>query len=75
MTFLFLDPPSAPLYPKFLAQPTSSGVLIWTPPADFICVSSYIVDLINITEQNTEYIYNATTDTTNLTLSDLTRGA
>ena len=40
-----------------------------------MCVSSYIITLINITEGNTLYTYNTTTNTTNLTLSDLTQGA
>ena len=71
----FPDPPSAPLYPEFLPQSLSSAVLSWTPPADFMCASSYIITLINITEGNTSYTYNTTTNTTNLTLSDLTQGA
>ena len=40
-----------------------------------MCVSSYIITLINITEGNTSYTYNTITNTTNLTVSDLTQGA
>ena len=40
-----------------------------------MCVSSYTITLINITEGNTSYTYNTTANTTNLTLSDLTQGA
>ena len=75
MEFLLPDSPSAPLYPKFLAQSHSSAVLTWTPPTDFMCVSGFIITLINITEGNTLYTYNTTTNTTNLTVSDLTQGA
>ena len=72
---IFLDPPSSPLYPKIIAQSISSAVLTWTPPTHLLCVSSYTITLINITEGNTSYTYNTTTNTTYLTVSDLTQGA
>ena len=75
MEFLLPDSPSAPLYPEFLAQSQSSALLIWTPPTESMCVSSYLITLINITEGNTSYTYNTTSNTTNLTVSDLTLGA
>ena len=40
-----------------------------------MCVTSYTLNLTNVTEGNTTYTYNTTTNTTSITLSDLTQGA
>ena len=74
MESCFPDPPAVPLHPELFAQSVSSAVLAWIPPAELMCVSSYIITLINITEGNTLYTFNTTTNTTNLTVSDLTQG-
>ena len=71
---LFLGPPSAPLNPSISPQSLSSVVLSWTPH-DADCVVKYTIILINITEGNTIYPYITTTNTTSMTVSDLTQGA
>ena len=53
----------------------TSAVFSWTPPTESICISIYTVTLTNITEGNISYIYNTATNTTNMTVSDLTEGA
>ena len=67
-------PPSAPLSPSLSPQSLSSVVLSWTP-SDADCVVKYTIILTNITEGNASYIYNTTTNTTSMTVSDLTQGA
>ena len=70
----FLGPPSTPLSPAFSPQSLTSAVLSWTPNyAD--CVVKYTITLSNITEGNVSYTYNTATDTTSVTVSDLTQGA
>ena len=73
--FITLDPPNAPLQPNFDPQSLTSAVLSWIPPIDFLCVTSYILNLTNVTEGNVSYSYNTTTNTTSMTVSDLTQGA
>ena len=59
-----------------LPQSLTSAFLSWTPPNNSICVIiSYTVSLINATEGNVSYVYNTTTNTTNVTVSGLTQGA
>ena len=48
--------------------------LFWTP-IDADCVQKYTITLTNITEGNASYVYNTTTNTTNITLSDLMQRA
>ena len=67
--------PSAPLSPKFLAESLTSLLLFWTSPTSSLCISKYTITLTNITEGNTLFIYNTTTNTTSMTVSDLTQGA
>ena len=69
----FSGPPSSPLSPSFSPQSLSSVVLSWTP-SDADCVVNYTIILTNITEGNVSYIYNTTTNTTSMTVSDLTQG-
>ena len=52
----------------------TSAVLSWIPPTDSLCVTSYTVTLTKITEENVSYIYNTNTNTTIMTVSDLTHG-
>ena len=72
---LTLDPPSAPSQPKFTPKSLTSAILSWIPPTDSLCVTSYTLNLTNVTEENASYTYNTTTNTTSITLSDLTQGA
>ena len=71
----FPGPPFAPLYPKFLLQSIAKAVLSWAPPMEGVCVSSYTIVLTNITQGNTSYTYNTTSNTTSMTVSDLAQGA
>ena len=48
--------------------------LSWTP-IDADCVQKYTITLTNITEGSASYVYNTTTNTTNITLSDLMQTA
>ena len=66
---------SAPLQPTFSQKCPISAVLSWTAPTESTCATMYTITLTNITEGNTSYTYNATTNTTSITLSDLTQGA
>ena len=66
--------PSAPLSPKLLAESLTSVVLCWTSPTDSACIISYTITLIDISKGNTSFIYNTTTNTTSMTVSDLTQG-
>ena len=66
---------SIPLCPKLLPQSLTSTVLSWTPPTESLCFTSYVVLLTNITEGNASYTYYTTTNTTSMTVSDLTQGA
>ena len=72
-----LGPPFAPSNPEFLAESLTSVVLSWTPPTDFTCVTIYTVSFTctNVTDGNASYSYNTTTNTTSMTVSDLTQGA
>ena len=72
--FITLDPPSAPLQPKFTPKSLTSAILSWIPPTDSLCVTSYTLNLTNVTNDNTSYTYNTTTNTTSMTVSDLTQG-
>ena len=72
--FLILDPPSAPLCPKFFPESLTSAVLSWISPSDSLCVTSYTITLNKVTQGNTSCIYNTTMNTTSLTVSDLTQG-
>ena len=69
------DLPSPPLSPEFFPQSLNSAFLSWIPPNNSTCIISYTVSLINVTEGNVPYVYNTTTNTTNMTVSDLTQGA
>ena len=76
--FFLIDIPnlSAPLQPTFFQKCTSSAVLSWTPPIDSSCITTYTLTLTNITDEgNTSRTYNTTTNTTHITLLDLTKGA
>ena len=73
--FISLDPPSAPLQPKFIAKSLTSVILSWIPPNDSFCAASYTLNLTNVTEEKASYTYNTTTNTTSMTVSDLTQGA
>ena len=73
--FTTLDPPSAPSQPKFTHKSLTSAILSWIPPIDSLCVTSYTLNLTNVTGENTSYTFNTTTNTTSITLSDLTQGA
>ena len=75
MMFITLDPPSAPLLPKISPKSLTSAVLSWISPTDSVCVTSYTLNLTNITEGNDSYTYNTTTNTTSMTVSDLTQRA
>ena len=70
-------PPSIPLSQEFFPLSLTSAVFVWTPPIDSSsdCVTSYTITLTNITEGNVSYMYNTTTNTTSMTVSDLTQGA
>ena len=68
------DLPSPPLSPVILPQSLTSVLLSWIPPNNSICVISYTVSLINVTEGNVPYVYNTPTNTTNMTVSDLIEG-
>ena len=73
--FFTLDPPSAPLQPKFFPKTLTSAILFWISPTDSVCDSRYIIHLNNILEGNASYVHNTTTNATNMTVSDLTQGA
>ena len=75
MYTIHADLPSPPLSPKLLPQSLTSAFLSWFPPNNSICVLSYTVSLINVTEGNVPHVYNTTTNTTSMTVSDLTQGA
>ena len=75
ITLKNLGPSSAPPSLKFFPQSLTSVVISWTPPNDCLCITTYVVTLINITEGNRSYTYNTTTNTTSMTVSALTRGA
>ena len=69
-------PPLPSLLPKFLPISLASVQMSWESPSDQCnCVISYTITLTNVTEGNVSYIYNTTTNTTNMTVSDLIRGA
>ena len=70
-----IDPPSAPMQPHFFPKTLKSATLSWTPPNDSLCVSSYRIVVNNITKGNVLSPYNTITNTTSMTLSDLTQGA
>ena len=72
-TPFFLGIPSAPLNASFSPQSLTSTVLCWTP-SDADCIVAYTITLTNITEGNASYAYNVTTNTTSMTVSDLTQG-
>ena len=74
-TIFHADPPSPPLNPKLLPQSLTSATLSWTAPNDSICVTGYIVTLINVTEEIVSQIYNVTTNVTSITVSELTQRA
>ena len=67
--------PSSPLSPEFFPKSLTSAVLSWTPPIESPCVAKYTITLTNITEGNTSYTYNTSTNATSITVSDLTQGA
>ena len=70
------DLPSPPLSPKLLPLSLTSAFLSWIPPNNPICaIISYTVSLINVTEGSIPHVYNTTTNTTNMTVSDLSQGA
>ena len=70
-----LGPPSAPSNLEFLPVSLTSAVLSWAPSTDFTCVTSYTVSFTctNVTNGNASYSYNTTTNTTSITVSDLTQ--
>ena len=72
---LTLDLPSPPSQPKFTPKSLTSAILSWIPPTDSLCVTIYTLNLTNVTEEDASYTYNTTTNTTSMTLSDLTQGA
>ena len=72
--FIITDVPSAPIQPELTPKSLTLATLSWTLPSDTICVDKYSITLTNITEGNTSYIYNTTTNTTGITISDLTQG-
>ena len=74
-TLTNLGPPSAPTSLQFFPQSLTSVVISWTPPNVCFCITNYAINLINITEGNKTYAYNTTTNTTSMTVSDLTQGA
>ena len=65
----------APLQPSFSLRSLTSAVLSWTPSTESICITMYTITLTNITEGNSIYTYNTTTNTTSMTVSDLAKGA
>ena len=65
----------APLQPSFSLRSLTSAVLSWTPPTESICITIYTITLTNITQGNSIYSYNTTTNTTSMTVSDLAKGA
>ena len=69
------DLTSPPLSPDILPQSLTSAFLSWIPSNNSACIISYTVSLINVTEGTVPYVYNTTTSTTNMTVSDLTQGA
>ena len=73
--FAPLDPPSAPQKLTFSATSLTSAVLSWNSPAESLCVTSYRVYLSNITEGYVSYAYDTATNTTSMTVTDLTQGA
>ena len=72
--FITLDRPTLPLQLTLAPQSLTSANLTWIPPTDSLCVTSYTLNLTNITEGNVSYTYNTTTNTTSMTVSDLTQG-
>ena len=67
------DPPSTPLEPKAVPQTLTSIFLSWLAPRDSSCVVSYIINVINIDHEGRVSIaYSATSNTTNITLFNLT---
>ena len=52
-----------------------SVIISSTPPNDSLCITNYVINFKNITEGNTSYTYNTATNTTIMTVSDLTQGA
>ena len=71
---LVLGPPSVPLGPEFLPESLTSVVLSWISPNDSVCTNNYTITLTNITKGNISYAYNTNTNTTSMTVSDLTLG-
>ena len=66
---------SAPLQPAFSPKYRTSAVLSWTPPTESNCITMYTITLTNISEGNTSYTYYTATNTTTITVCDLTKGA
>ena len=66
---------SSPLSPEFFPKSLTSAVLSWTPPTESPCITKYTITLTNITDGNTSYTYNTSTNTTSVTVFDLTQGA
>ena len=74
--FLYTSDLSAPLQPAVSQiKCLTSAVLSWTPSTESSCVTMYTITLTNITEGNTPYTYNTTTNTTSITVSDFVKGA
>ena len=71
--FFLIGPPSAPLSPSFSPQSLTSVDLSWTA-IDADCVVKYTIIVTNITT-NENYAYNTPTNTTSMTVFDLTQGA
>ena len=67
--------PSAPISLKLLPQSLTSLIISWIPLTSSHCIINYIITLTNITEGSMTYTYNTTTNTTNMTVSDLIQGA
>ena len=76
--FLYTTDLSAPLQPAVSQiKCATSAVFSWTPSTESSCVTMYTIALTNITEGNSIYTYNTTTNTTSITctVSDFVKGA
>ena len=73
--FIILEPIAAPSQAKFTPKSVTAAILSWIPPTDSLCVTSYTLNLTNVIKENASYTYHTTTNTTSMTVSNLTKGA
>ena len=63
------------MYPKIFPRSPGLVELSWVAANGSLCVSNYIVNLINITEGNVSYMYKTTSNSNILQVMNLIQGA